>query len=195
MGANPGQIAVQGNGYNISVTTPLLTHLIRGNASNSLQVPTGQTLALLGGDINIQGGVLTAEQGRIELGSARDGIVNLGARFALSYPGMQRFGDIHLSQQALADASGAPGGSIAVQGNRVSLTDGSLLLIQNQGEQAAGSLQVNAADALELSGISSSGQLRGGLNTETIGSGRGGDIAVSTLNLMGRSSSQQVRLM
>jgi filamentous hemagglutinin family protein len=184
MGTNPGAIAVQGNGYNLSVTTPILTPLIRGNASSSLQVPTGQTLALLGGDINIQGGVLTAKQGRIELGSARDGMVNLGAGFALNYPEIQRFGNIHLSQQALADASGAPGGSIAVQGNRVSLTDGSLLLIQNQGGQAAGSLQVNATDSLELSGISSSGRFRGGLNTETIDSGQGGNIAVSTCQLV-----------
>lgn len=148
------------------------------------QVTGGNALALLGGDMNIQGGVLTAEQRRIELGSARDGIVNLEAGFALSYSGIQQFGDIHLSQQALADASGAPGGSISVQGNRVSLTDGSLLLIQNQGRQAAGSLQVNAADALQLSGISPSGQFRGGLNTETIGSGQGGNIAVSTRQLM-----------
>ncbi|BAY44501.1 filamentous hemagglutinin family outer membrane protein [Scytonema sp. HK-05] len=102
------------------------------------------------------------------------------------HPGIQTFGDIRLSQQALADASGSLGGSIAVQGNRVSLTDGSLVLIQNQGEQAAGSLRVNAADSLELSGISPSGQLRGGLNTETIGSGRGADIAVSTRQLLVR---------
>jgi filamentous hemagglutinin family protein len=184
MGTNPGQIAVQGNGYNISVTTPFFTPLIRGNASSGLQVPAGQTLALLGGDIDIQGGVLTAEQGRIELGSARDGIVNLGAGFALSYPGMQRFGDIHLSQQALADASGSPGGSIAVQGNRVSLTDGSLLLIQNEGGQAAGSVQVNATNSLELSGVSPNGQFRGGLNTETTSSERGADVVVSTRQLL-----------
>ncbi|GAA6616908.1 CHAT domain-containing protein [Scytonema sp. NUACC26] len=186
MGANPGQIAVQGNGYNLSGTTPVITPLVRGNALTGLQVPPGQTLALIGGDIDIQGGVLTAEQGRIELGSVRDGIVNLGAGFALGYPGIQTFGDIHLKRQALADASGSPGGSIQVQGNRVSLLHGSLLLIQNQGGQAAGSLRVNAADSLELSGISPSGQLRGGLNTETIGSGLGGNIAVSTRQLVVR---------
>ncbi|HEY9603028.1 MAG TPA: S-layer family protein [Allocoleopsis sp.] len=186
MGANPGQIAVQGNGYNISVTTPLLTPLIRGNASTGLKVASGQTLALIGGDIDIQGGVLTAEQGRIELGSMRDGQVNLGAGFALSYPGISTFGNIHLSRQALADASGSPGDSIQVQGDRVSLTDGSLLLIQNQGEQSAGSLRVNAADSLELSGISSSGQFRGGLNTETINSGRGANVVVSTRQLLVR---------
>ncbi|KAF3890107.1 filamentous hemagglutinin N-terminal domain-containing protein [Tolypothrix campylonemoides VB511288_2] len=180
MGVNPGRIAVQGNGYNLSGTLPVITALVRGNASTGLVVPAGQTLALIGGDIDIQGGVLTAEQGQIELGSVRDGIVNLGKKFTLNYPGIQTFGNIHLSQQALIDTSGSPGGSIQVQGNRVLLLHGSLMLIQNQGEQAAGNLRVNAADSLELSGISSSGQLRGGLNTETIGSGRGADVAVST---------------
>jgi filamentous hemagglutinin family protein len=184
MGTNPGSIAVQGNGYNLSGSTRAVTPVIRGNASSSLQVPTGQTLALLGGDIDIQGGVLTAEQGRIELGSVRDGIVNLGAGFALSYLRIQRFGDIHLSQQALMDTSGASGGSIAVQGNRVSLTDGSLLLVQNEGGQAAGSLQVNATNALELSGLSPNGRLSGGLNTGTTSSGRGADIVVFTRQLL-----------
>ncbi|MBD1853278.1 filamentous hemagglutinin N-terminal domain-containing protein [Leptolyngbya sp. ST-U4] len=184
MGTNPGRIEVQGNGYNLSGSTQSVTPVIRGNASSRLQVPTRQTLTLLGGDINIQGGMLTAEQGRIELGSARDGIVNLGAGFALSYSRIQGFGDIHLSQRALADASGSPGGSIQVQGNRVLLTDGSLLLIQNQGEQAAGSLQVNATDSLELSGVSPDGQLSGGLNTGTTSSGRGADIVVSTRQLL-----------
>ncbi|MBW4692721.1 MAG: S-layer family protein [Lyngbya sp. HA4199-MV5] len=186
MGVNPGRITVQGNGYNLLGTVPVITALVRGTASTGLSVAVGQTLALIGGDIDIQGGVLTAEQGRIELGSVRQGQVNLGEGFAFSYPGRQTFGDVHLSQQSLADTSGSPGGSIQVQGNRVTLTDGSLLLIQNQGEQAAGRLQVNAADALELSGISASGLLRGGLNTETIGSGRGADIAVSTRQFLVR---------
>lgn len=184
MGANPGAITVQGNGHNLSVKTPLLTPLMRGNASTGLQVPSGQTLALLGGDIDIQGGVLTAEQGRIELGSVRDGIVNFRAGFAFSYSEMQTFGDIHLSQQALADASGSPGGLITVQGNRVSLTDGSLLLIQNQGRQTAGNLRVNAVNSIELSGLSLDGQLSSGLNTETTSSGRGADVVVSTRHLL-----------
>ncbi|MBD1810015.1 hypothetical protein H6F98_31875 [Microcoleus sp. FACHB-SPT15] len=36
-------------------------------------------------DIDIDGGTLTAEQGRIELGNARDGQVSLDAGFVLSY--------------------------------------------------------------------------------------------------------------
>ncbi len=181
MGANPGPIVVQGNGYDLSVQVPIFSPLTRGTNSTGLRVPAGRTLALIGGDIELVGSTLTAEQGRIELGSVRDGQVSLDGGFALSYPEVQTFGDIRLSQQALADASG--GGLIQVQGNQVSLVDGSLLLIQNQGTQAGGRIRVNAAQSLELSGTSPDGRFSGGLASEPVGSGSGADIAVSTRQL------------
>lgn len=182
MGANPGRIGVQGNGYDLSVSVPIFSSLIRGSGAAGLQVTAGQTLALIGGDIDIAGGTLTAEQGRIELGSVRNGQVSLSDGFTFSYPGVQTFGNIRLSQQALADASG--GGSIQVQGNQVSLADGSLILVQNGSTQSGGSIGVNAAQSLELSGSSPDGRLRGGLYSETVGTGRGADITVSTQQLI-----------
>ncbi|MBW4548695.1 MAG: S-layer family protein [Symplocastrum torsivum CPER-KK1] len=181
LGTNPGAIVVQGNGYDLSIPVPIFLPLIRGTSSTGLQVPAGRTLALIGGDIELIGGTLTAEQGRIELGSVRDGQVSLDGGFALSYPGVQTFGDIRLSQQALADASGS--GLIQVQGNQVSLVDGSLLLIQNQEAQAGGSITVNAAQSLEVSGTSSDGRIYGGLDSQSMGVGSGADIAVSTRQL------------
>ncbi|HEY9647468.1 MAG TPA: S-layer family protein [Chroococcidiopsis sp.] len=180
MGANPGAIAVQGDGYDLPVPSPF-SPIVRGSGSTGLQVPTGRTLALVGGDIELIGNTLTAEQGRIELGSVRDGQVSLGNNFALSYPNVQTFGDIRLSQQALADASG--GGVIQVQGNQVFLTDGSLLLIQNQNTQAGGIIKVNAAQSLELIGTNPNARIRSGLNSQTLGVGSGADIAVSTRQL------------
>jgi filamentous hemagglutinin family protein len=185
MGANPGRITVQGNGYDLSVPVPIFSPIVRGSSTAGLRIPTGQTLALIGGGIEINGGTLTAEQGRIELGSVRDGQVNLSftsSGFAFDYQGGQRFGDIRLSQQALADASG--GGVIQVQGNQVSLTAGSLLLIQNQGTQAGGSIGVNATQLLELNGSSPDGGTHGGLTAETAGVRRGADITVSTQQLI-----------
>jgi filamentous hemagglutinin family protein len=181
MGANSGRIEVQGNGYDLSVFVPIFTPLIRGNNPAGLQVLTGQTLALVGGDITIDGSTLTAEQGHIELGSVRDGPVSLTATpsgFAFEYQGSRRFGDIHLTQQALVDASG--GGLIQVQGNRVSLVDGSLVVVQNEETQSGGSIRVNAAQSLALSGSDPGGRWYGGLFNENAGAGRGADITVST---------------
>ena len=194
MGANPGRIGVQGNGYDLSVQVPIFSPLIRGSSAAGLRVPADRTLALIGGDIDIDGGTLTAEQGRIELGSSHNGQVSLssttaGLAFdgrsrgnAKPYPGVQRFDDIRLSHQALADASG--GGVIQVQGNQISLADGSLLLIQNQGTQAGGSIRVNAAQSVKLSGTSPDSRFLGGLDSQSVGVGRGADIIVSTQQLL-----------
>ena len=65
-------------GYDLSVQVPIFSPIIRGSSSTGLRVQPGLTLALVGGDVDIDGGVLTAEQGRIELGSVgSDGQVSL----------------------------------------------------------------------------------------------------------------------
>ncbi|MBD2211938.1 filamentous hemagglutinin N-terminal domain-containing protein [Nostoc linckia FACHB-104] len=185
-GQNSGSITVQGTGYDLSVQEPIRSPTIRGNAVTGLQVLPGESLVLLGGNVNIQGGTLKAEQGRIELGSVGDGqqvaFSFISQGFALNYQGVKRFGNISLSQQALADASG--GGFIQVQGNQISLTDASQILIQNQGEQPRGSINVNAAQSLSMSSTSPDGRLRSGLDAQTVGSGAGADIAISTQQLI-----------
>jgi filamentous hemagglutinin family protein len=190
MGANPGRIEVQGTGYDLSVAVPIFSPIVRGGNTAGLRVPAGQALRLIGGDIDINGGTLTAEQGRIELGSVRDGQVSLSDGFIFSYTGIQNFGNIRLLRQALADASG--GGSIQVQGNQVSLADGSIMLIQNQGTQAGGSIRVNATQLLDLSGSSPGSRFRGGLYSEIVGIGRGADITVSTQQLIAKGGAGTV---
>ncbi len=75
MGANPGTITVQGNGHNLTYDSSGGT--VRGDVKG-LQVQPGRTLALIGGDIILEGGNLRAETGRIELGSvALPGLVQL----------------------------------------------------------------------------------------------------------------------
>jgi filamentous hemagglutinin family protein len=67
---NSGSIKVRGQGHNLELVEPLIFFsLKRGNSSTGLQVKSGNTLALVGGNIDIEGGTLTAEDGRIELGS------------------------------------------------------------------------------------------------------------------------------
>lgn len=184
-GTNPGNIVAQGSGYNLSVQQPVFSPITVGNKSTGLRVAPGKTLALVGGDVDLQGSTLTAEQGRIELGSVSDGQVNLNPvslGFALNYQNVKSLRDIRLSQKALANASG--GGSIQVQGNNVSLTDGSLMLIQNQGELFGGNISANVAQSLEVSGTNPNGRINGGLRSETIGSGSGADIAIATKHLL-----------
>ncbi len=185
-GSNPGNIMVQGTGHNLTLLSDYLP--LQGGNNLGLRVQPGKTLALVGGTVDLNGGTLTAEQGRIELGSvANAGLVSLtpiAQGFTLGYAGVPSFGDIQLSQKALADVSGAPAGSIQVQARSLSISDGSLMDGQNWGMQPGGNINVNATESLSLSGTGPNANIRSALSTESIGSGKSGDISVSTGRLM-----------
>lgn len=158
-----------------------------------LQVKPDKTLALIGGDLVLEGGYLTAQQGRIELGSvAQTGQVSLNPTekgWAFGYEDVQNFRDIQLSQSSNVDTSGERGGEIQIQGRRVSLTEGSQINSLTYGSEPGGTLTVNASDAVELSGTSSSG-LPSILSTiafsEQAGAfvGKAGDIKINTGKLI-----------
>lgn len=152
-----------------------------------LQVDPENTLALVGGDVALEGGNLTAEAGRIELGGVADSnLVSLTPTdqgFALGYEGVQNFRDIQLSQGAYVEASGEGGGNIKVQGKRVTLTDGSGIVAYPTGSRSGGTLTVNASDSVELSGFADSENVSS-LNTDTFGSGTAGDINITTKRLI-----------
>lgn len=184
-GQNPAPISVRGQGHNLSLTSPIFSPFTRGS-TNGLKVQPGNTLALVGGDINLDGGTLTAEGGRIELGSAGEGVVNLDATgkiWTLGYGSTPAFRDIQMRQQALADTSGTGSGSIQLQGRNISLSDGSVVLIQTQGAESAGKININASESLNLIGTRGDGQLSTNIFTETIGGGKSGDINITTPSL------------
>ncbi len=183
-GSNPGAIRVQGNGNSISINNSLFLPATRGSNSTGLQVSPGKVLALIGGDIALEGGIMSAESGQIELGSVGEGVVSLSSTnsgWNFGYEGVSSFKNIQLSQRALVDASGNGNGSIQVQGRNVSLQGGSGILIQNQGNQPANQITVNASESLELNGSSPDGNST--IGTETLGSGNGGDITIFTKKL------------
>ncbi len=194
-GNNSGSIQVQGTGHNLIVVDPRASPITRGSTITGLQVQPLKTLALVGGDVTLNGGTLTAP-GRIELGSVGSGVVSLIPNqsgvtgWTLGYKGVQSFRDIHLSQKALLDASGNGSGSIQIQGARVTISDGSLVLIQNQGIQPEGKINVNASQSLELNGTSRDESIGSGLRSETVYLGNAGDIAIVTPTLVVRDGAR-----
>ncbi|NEO70614.1 filamentous hemagglutinin N-terminal domain-containing protein [Moorena sp. SIO3H5] len=143
------------------------------NESSGLEVPNGQTLGLIGGEVTIPGGILGALDGRIELGSVRNGVVKLtptDTSFVLDYSSVQEFQDISLSDFAFVITSGEGGGSIQVQGANVSLRDRSLVFGNTQGSGSGGGIVVKASQ-LNLEGGS-------GIFANVSGSGQGGDLTV-----------------
>ena len=175
-GANPGQIVNQ------SAIVSAQKDSGQGNEEPiGLKVSPGQTLGLVGGDVVLPGGFLTAPGGRIELGSVgANSLVSLtfnGSRFALGYAGVENFQDIQLSQGAAVkasddkDASGEGGGTIQVQGRRVVLTEDSGIISQTFGSQDGGTVSIQAAQFIAEGG--------GNVDTTTYGSGRGGNLSVT----------------
>ena len=173
-GSNPGRIVNQSQASPGGV-------LNSGGSPVGLQVPNGKTLALVGGNVSLEGGNLTAPDGRIELGSVGTGLVNLTEipqGYALGYSDVQNFQDIDLSE-AYVDASGDSGGSIQVQGRNINLTSGAQIYSVTLGAGTGGNLTVNAAESVKLSGDYTA------LATQTAegSSGSAGNLTITTRKL------------
>ena len=160
-----------------------------------LRVLPGKTLALVGGSITLPGGYLTADSGRIELGSvAGSGSVSLtptNQGWVLGYDGIQNFQDITLSQEANVATSGDRGGDIQIQGRRVSLTEGSQV-VAAASEGQAGDLRVSASEQVELEGTSADGEFPTALFNEVEGeaTGEGGTLTIETGQLIIKDGAQ-----
>ncbi|MBW4564984.1 MAG: S-layer family protein [Mojavia pulchra JT2-VF2] len=185
-GANPGKILLLGNGQGIRTTKDLI------DTTFGLHVQPNQTLALLGGDLILEGGTLKTAGGRIELGSvAKEGLVSLNPvskGFTFGYNGVQNFGNIQLTQQATVDASGAGGGDIQIWGRYVTLKKGSQIEGSTLGAEPGGALVVNAIELVELIGHSSNDRFASLLTTKTYSgtTGTAGNLTINTHQLLVR---------
>ena len=154
MGSNPGKIEVQGSGHKLNRNRN--TSFIRDARPVGLQVPSGETLALIGGDISLQGGNLTAEGGRIELGSVLESVmvelIPTSDGFTTGYDSVNKFGDINLSQTASVEVSGEGGGNIQLQGRQISVLDESVIIASTLGGRDGGLFSVKASESVEIIG-------------------------------------------
>ncbi|KAM3110392.1 filamentous hemagglutinin N-terminal domain-containing protein [Phormidesmis sp. 146-33] len=114
---------------NRSQAPSLINQLNSNGGSPGLQVSGGRTLALVGGDVLLEGGNLTAAGGKIELGSvAGVGQVSLSQSensLILGYDAINNFGNIKLSNGAFVDASGLGGGSVQIRGAQLEMMQSS----------------------------------------------------------------------
>lgn len=143
-----------------------------------LQVLPGRTLALIGGDVVLEGGILTALGGRIELGSvAGNSTVSLNPTtkgLTLGYEEVSRFGNINLSQQSLLNISGLSSGNLTVRGDRVAFQDSVIFATTSSGE--GGEISIESRE-LNLSARSSLGSI-------ALGGGKSNDLTIQTGSLI-----------
>ncbi len=173
-GSQPGRIVNQSRVT--SFPTPLVSNSPLPIPSTiGLQVSPGKTIALVGGEVALLGGNLTAVQGRIELGAVADNsLVSLTPTangFALGYEGVRNFQNILMSEQAALNASGLGGGAIQVQGAQVTLTGGSAILADTFGDYNGIGIQIGAKQLTLRDGAF--------VSASTFGAGASGNLWVS----------------
>ena len=98
---------------------------LRDTVTGGLQVVTpGETLALVGGDITLDNGHLTAAGGRIELGSLSEaGTVSINNDGSLSFPENAAGGNISLTNESSIDVRSGDGGLITVNARVLDLKE------------------------------------------------------------------------
>ena len=191
--SNPNSIIVRGAGHQLELDP--ITGAVLNIVGEGLEVPIGKTLALIGGNIDLQGGNLKAETGRIELGSIKSkGIVNIKSQnssFSFNYDNIARFADLNLQQASSLNTTGETGGDVRLRGNNIYFQDGSYLLTNTAGSGNAGDVNILATETIELSGISpQESGLPSSIVSESTNTGKGGNIIVESDRLILKDGGQ-----
>ena len=120
-----------------------------------LEVPADETIALIGGDVLFDGGFVSTQGGRIEIGSvAENSSVNLfevDKGWDIGYEDVINFQDINLAFAAFVESAGENTGNVEIQGRNINLTEGSQIGLDSTAGQA-GNLSVIASESLNIDG-------------------------------------------
>ena len=181
-GQNNGDITVRGTGNNLFINFDTFT-VDRSDRPTGLSVHPDKTLALVGGNVFLEGANLTAPQGNIELGSVAGGTVHLvpdDLGWKLDYELADSFNEIALFEAASLEASGNSGGRVRVKGGFVSLSDGSAILTDTLGDGTGGSLNIEAEET-EIYGAAENGFTSSLFTNVDLGAtGDGGNALIDT---------------
>lgn len=184
---NPGAIISQSRA----------TQTLQGTPTDGLQVPNGQTLLLLGGNVTVDDGRLIARGGRVEIGAVTGtGNLGLNANGSLSFPDTIERGDVVFTNKAPANRSGidvrfSNGGDIGVTAKNISLFSGSQLragIAAGLGSSASrgGDVVVNATGEIRMTGEDT--RMANDVRENAIG--KAGDVAVTANSLVVTNGAQ-----
>jgi filamentous hemagglutinin family protein len=174
-GTRPGSIVVQGRGR---AADGRITPLAAGS---------DQTLALVGGDIMLQGGTLGTTGGKVEVGSVGDGsFVGLsisGQQWTFDYSNILNYRNTQLDGQSTIASQDAGLDSIRIQTGSLTLRDGSVIQSIASEQGRTGNIIVNANDRIVLTGEGE--RFQSLIESDRSGSSIpiGGDIQINTRSL------------
>ncbi|MEA5549926.1 S-layer family protein [Anabaena cylindrica UHCC 0172] len=177
MGSNAGAIAVEG--------TPANNFFFR---MPTLSTAPNQTLALIGGQVDINSANISAPDSRVELWAIQNGTVDIltsGNWQLASLSSSPTWGNITLQQSSYINTSGAIGGAINIRGRGLTLQDGSNIESSTGANGQGQGINVQTTEFVDLLGISHpDNYIPPGLSTSVTGSGAtAGNITVETPRL------------
>lgn len=153
----------------------------------NLTVPVNQTLALIGGEVNINGGHLNADSGHIELGGIADtatvGLSLNASQSEFYFPDNISRANVLITNNSLVTTSGNGGGSIQLTGKQLIIED-SWVKAETLGHISGANLKLNAADSIIVSSNRTTGVFADGLFATNSGSGDSLGITINTTNLL-----------
>jgi filamentous hemagglutinin family protein len=163
-----------------------------------LRVPNGKSLLLVGGDVNINSGVLTALGGRIELGGlAEQGEVSLKianndpSNISLDFLGQSVRANVSLTNGTFINVfSLDDGGDIAINAQNITIADESSVVAGIDGnmttaDSQAGNITLDATDKIAIINVSSVANQVFSPTTK----GNAGDININSDSLLISNSS------
>ena len=139
-----------------------------------LEVKPNQNITLVGGNIILDGGALTALSGKVQLGGLKEsGVITINSDGNLIFPENLILSDVKLINDASIDVQGNGGGDIIITGQNIELKDGSSLFagiraFQGSPNTLAGDIIINGIDTVTIDGIRRENTIRRGKGLFTI---------------------------
>ncbi|WP_424099386.1 filamentous hemagglutinin N-terminal domain-containing protein [Moorena producens] len=207
--ASTADSAVFDNGFNFSASNPDAPPLLTINIPMGLQygsnpgsvnvigatisIDTGQTMALLGGEVNLNGATLQVPGGRVELGGlSSPGTVTRAGATSVSFPdGVQR-ADVSLTNGSLVDVTNVNGGTIAINGANFDMSQSSLQAGLTDGASIPDAVAGITINALGNTTLSDKSLIANDIETGAIGNGGNIQLTTSGLTITGGSRIQTV---
>lgn len=152
-----------------------------------LNVQANQNLSLIGGDILIEQGFITApggfsvlfdSGGQINLGSViSDDFVSLDSDLIPIYSAVQKFGDISILDGSIVSTNGVGSGAIHIQAKRILIDNSSAIEAINTGDFPGDEIVLRGTELISLTNGSS-------INSQTLFNGNAGNVLIRTPNLI-----------
>ena len=166
--------------------------VVQNSAEESigLEVDAGNTIALVGGELNFEAGRATAQGGNIYLGGLKQaGIVSFDRDGSLGFPEGVTLADLTLSNGGYIDVRGSGGGNIGIDAQNLTLKTiageltlssifGGIAASSTSADAQAGEIRINAVENISLN--DGSGIVNQAVSGSTANAGK---IAIATKNL------------